>query len=188
MALLSRIAALHIDGSAGRGPFNGRTTGVAELRLSGAWCRWPAFTLAYVTRVFPSFTTAFVSAESAGFHPSVFGGTSGIELQWRWLEHRRLHVIATAGTGSAETGYEFWRLKPPERFSYTNASDHIVEGHSTSRYTDASVGVELTLAKLLRVYSLVGARRTGRMDTPELSSLPFNGAFGAVTLGFGKFR
>jgi hypothetical protein len=188
MAFFSKFAAFHVDVSHGRAQFNGGSSTLGEARIAGAWCRWPAVTVAYTNSAYWPHPTAYVAPDSAGLHPQLYSNLHGVEVQGRWPDDRRVHFIATAGVGSLETQYEFWRLKPLEQRKINDFTDHVVEGRSTSHYADASVGAELTIAKLLRLYSLVGVRRSGTIDTPEVSASPFNGAFATVTLGFGKFR
>jgi hypothetical protein len=187
MAFFSQFAAFHFDFSNGQAQFNGKNTGLGQGRLAVAWCGLPALTIVYTGSAYVLRQTAFVSRDSAGFHPQLFANLNGFELQVRWPDARRVHFIGSASTGAAETQYEFWRLNP-NATDYTNVAEHVVEGRSSTRYVDASIGVELTVWRFVRLYSLVGARRSGSTSTPEVSALPFNGPFATVTLGLGKFR
>ena len=191
MAFFSQFAAFHVDLARGRAQFNGKGTAAFAGRFAAAWCGLPALTIAYVAQEYGLRDglgeTGFVSLDSAGLRPPLHANLNGLELQVRWPDARRVHLIESASTGAAETQYEFWR----PRLNYLGnpvGGDHIVEGRSSTRYAEASIGVELALVRLLRVYSLVGVRRTGRITTPELSAFPFNGSFAMVTLGFGKFK
>lgn len=130
----------------------------------------------------PSHSTADVARQQAGLHPPLYMNGEGTELQRRWRDGNWLHPFATVGTGSISAGYEYWIPNG------TWAGDHMVEGKSSTRFVDASVGVELDVVKYIRASFAMGIRRTGAIHTPELRESTFNGLFNGFTIGLGKFK
>ena len=182
-SLWSKVAALHLDFGKGRGQFEGASAVVGSSAIAVALCRWPDYTLAYRGIAYwPRHYTPYVAREMPDLHPPLFMNGEGIELQRRWRNGEWLHPFATVGTGWISAAYEYWI---PDG---TWAGDHRVEGKSSTRFVDASAGVELNVSKYIRASFALGVRRTGAIHTPELRESTFNGLFNAFTLGFGKFR
>ena len=181
--LWSKVSALHFDLGGGRGQFEGSSAGVANSAIALALCPWPAYTLTYRGVSYaPRHSTPYVAREMPDLHPTLYMNGEGVELQRRWRDGKWLHPFATVGTGSISAAYEYWIPNG------TLAGDHKVEGKSTTRFVDASAGVELNVAKYFRASFAVGIRRTGAIHTPGLSESPFNGVFNGFTIGLGKFR
>ena len=181
----SHVSALHVDPAHAWTSFDGSGTQTGGIRVGIALCPWSGYTIAYTNMSYPlHHTTAYVARDSAGYHPELRTSMRGVEIQGRWLEHRRIHPLALVGAGWIESGYEYWRQDGPGIFDQL----HIIEGKSGAAFADAAIGAEVTLFTYLRAYAVVGARHVGAMKTPALAETPFGRVFANVSVAIGKFR
>ena len=180
--LWSKVAALHLDMGSGRGQYEGSSAVVANSAIALALCPWPAYTLTYGGISYADHVTRYVARERPDLHPPLCVVGEGVGLQRRWRDGKWVHPFASVGTGWISAAYEYWIPNG------TLAGDHKVEGKSSSRFVEASAGVELNVAKYVRASFAMGIRRTGAIHTPELGESTFNGPFNGFTIGFGKFK